>query len=369
MGKETQNTQTEILFGETLETDLFGNEVDLEEEAVEISEQKAEEQTVKGTKAKEEVQETIELPEVEEIVFLESEESEEKVVKGEKKQDSKESDDDTDYEGIYSTFVATGEWEEVEIEGEKTIDKETFLEIAKKQKELRLSKAKEEVLAVLTKDEKEMVEFKNNGGDLDTFVKTYNLKQQAENLDISTDRGQKYAVYAYYKNIVKWKDDRIQKHLSQLEKDLELEDEAKMAKEEIETITAREHESLKERNRLAAEKRKEDEDNFVETVKTTLKNGGFDTKTTNMIVRDFTDRDERGVTVIDRKYLELRNKPEELAELWSFLMDKEKFIEKISRKKVNESELESFKRIQINKKKKKNSSEEQHKEEGVLVFD
>lgn len=408
MSKETQETQ-EVLFGDTVETDLFGNEIDLEDDefAVEEPEQKEEVETP---------QKKVEQPksEEEEIIFVENEEEDEtlrkKEASGSKKKEAEEEegsekkkeveeeggeatskkekkseeeeeegaakkgDDAVDWDGIYNQMVASGEWEAVEIKGEdKTIDKETFLQISKEQKKARIAKEKEEVLNVLSDDEKEYLEYKKNGGNLSAFVKTFNFKQQAENLDISTEQGQKNAVYAYYKNVVKWKDDRIQKHIGQLEKDLELEDEAKMAKGEIETITAEDHKTIKEKAKADAERKQLAEQKFVETAKATLKEGGFDTKTSNLIVRDFTDRDERKLTAIDKKFLELRNNPDEMAELWSFLMDKDKFIEKVSQKKVNESELDSFTKIQINKSKSKKKASlvdsEDQEGETILTFE
>lgn len=277
--------------------------------------------------------------------------------------------DNTDYEGIYKALVASGEWEEVEIEGEdKTIDAETFKLIQKQQKENRLNAEKEKLLSVLSQDEKDFLEYKKNGGNALEFLKAQDFKQKAENLDISTDNGKKLAIYSYYRNFVGWSDEKTQKHINRIEKELELADEAQMAKDKIEEFTKAEFERIKAEAKQAKELRDKAENDFKESVKNNLKNKDYDTKKINSVIRDFTDRDERGYTAIDKKYLELRNNPEKVDELWQFLMNYEDFTKKISQKKVNEAQLDVFKTIKINKKSKENRQQKEEPTETELIL-
>lgn len=372
MSTKNQQEQQEIVFGEEIKTDLFGDpletfeEVKKEEVKVEKKKEDVESKEDKEKVKEEKVEEVVDEKNI--IDFGDDDEEEKKVEKKETEKVKKE-EDEIDYQALAEALVSSGQWKEFEIEGEdKKIDKETFENLLKEQTSLKETEAKEKVLSVLSNDEKEFLEFKKKGGDLESFVKTFDFKQKAENLDITTDQGKKGVIYSYYKNMIGWKDERIQKHLATIEKDLELDEEAEMAKSKIEEYGKNKHEEVKNQTAEAARLRKEAEDKYKEDVKSNLKEKGLDTKKSNIIIRDFTDRDEKGFTEVDKKYLELRNNPEKIDFLWSFLMDTDKFLEKISQKKVNEKELESFKKIKFNKKTKQNQHQEEEIEEGELIL-
>lgn len=375
---QQQNNQEVILGAEIDSIDIFGKPFTTELETKPEQKPEVKEEEVLETKPK--VEEGKEKPvvEVEESTSLfetkEEKEAREKkagVNKEKTEVKSEEGEDDVDYNSVYKAFVATGEWEEVEIEGEdKNIDKETFNYIAKEQAKRKREKVKEEVFKDLSEDEKAYFEHKKNGGNYLEFLKAHSFKQQAENIDISTDAGKKNAIYAYYKNIVGWSDEKTKNYINRIEKELELQQEAESAKEEIEKVTKADFEKVKENARQAKEARDVAENKFKEDVKTALKTEKIDTKKVNSIIRDVTDRDERNLSVIDKKYLEIRNNPEKIAELHSFLLDYENFTKKVSQKEVNKKGLEEFKKITFNKSGKKTEGREARveKEESDLLL-
>ena len=222
----------------------------------------------------------------------------------------------------------------------------------------------------MSSDEKDFLKFKKDGGDVHKFVKALGFQQRAENIDIKTEAGKKNAVYSYYKNFVGWTDEKVAKYITQIVKDLELDSEAEMSKNKIEEITKGEFEKVKADTALRAKDRSEAEVKFTDEVKDVLKEEKVETKRSNIIIRDMTQRDERGFTTIDSKFIEMRNDPKKISELWSFLMDNENFKKKVSQKKVNEEELKSFKGIKFTKKaegsRKKDSVKEEETED-ILI--
>jgi hypothetical protein len=356
-------TGDELIFGDISQVDVFGDPIEetsiIEEPPKE--EKKEEEEEVQLEEPKEE--------KVEEAQDLFAEESQE--------EEELQNSSGTDYKSIAQALIAVGEWDEdlaledeegnvIPISDLEDMDEETFNTFKAEQAKLKKQKLEEEVYGKLSTDEKEFIEFKKNGGNLDQFFQTYTRKQRVEDLDISTDQGKKTAIYSYYKNIVGWAPDKIQKHIQRLERDLELDEEAETAKAEIDTLVKAEHEALLERQKEIVKQRQEAEQKYKESIKDNLKQLSFDTKKINTVLRDVTERDENGFTAIDKKFLELRNNPEEIEFLYSALMDRENFIKKVSQKKVNEEKLKTFKTIKVNKKSK--SSVKAPEEEGNDIF-
>jgi hypothetical protein len=361
-------TGEDLIFGDISQVDIFGDEIQetsiIEEPPkTEVKEEIEEEEEDKPKKEKK--QETSEPIDI----FEDSSKEED--------EDTKSSD--TDYKSIAQALVAVGEWDEdlalededgnvIPISDLESMDEETFNTFKAAQAKSKKQKVEEEVYGKLSSDEKEFIEFKKNGGDLDEFLQTYTRKQRVESLDISTDAGKKTAIYSYYKNVVGWAPEKIQKHIQRLERDLELDEEAETAKAEIDTLVKSEHDALLKRQDEFVKQRQEAEQKYKENIKNNLKQFNFDPKKINTVLRDVTERDENGFTAIDKKFLELRNNPEEIEFLYSALMDRENFIKRVSQKKVNEEKLKTFKTIKVNKKSKSSVKTPEEGENDIFLI-
>jgi hypothetical protein len=275
---------------------------------------------------------------------------------------------DVDYENIARVLVEAGEWEEFEFEGvDGKITKEDFEQLRAEQQKIKLEKLREESF---DKDEKEFLEFKKNGGDIKAYVNSLTLIQTVDSkLDVTTDEGKKVAVATYYKQIVGWSDEKVNRHIARIEKDLELDEEAEMAEKEIKSRLKENHDNLIKEAQYKAAKIEEDNRTYKETLKETVKSKKFETKQVNQILRDVVEKDERGLAEVDKKYIELRNNPELIVDLWEYLFNREKLVEKIKKETATTNNREVFKKIVIGKRSKdtKNNSQDTNEKREVVV--
>jgi hypothetical protein len=289
--------------------------------------------------------------------------TEEKVVEA-----NTDDEGEVDYENVARILVESGEWEEFEFEGENgKITKEDFEQLRAEQQKARLEKLRE---TSFDKDEKEFLEFKKNGGDIKAYADSLTvIKNVDEKLDITTDRGKKVAIATYYKNFVGWKDEKINNYIAMVEKSLTLDEEAEMAEKEIKTKLQERHEALVEEAKERAAKIEEKDKEYKETLKEVAKNKKYETKQVNQILRDIVEKDETGLSAVDKKYVELRNNPELITDLWEYLFNKEKLIEKIKKEATTKNNRETFKKIVIGKRNKdtKATSQETNQKREVVV--
>lgn len=384
------NQQDELVFGDTITTDIFGDKV----EVVETVDKKPEDIDKEKVDNKKDV-ETPNGDETDEVkkdtdedlfdifgddVSTKDNNSKEKETvsdSNKKEENIDKGDDGVDYNVLAQVFIDSGEWEDFKLEdGRKfvdlvsngEIDESTFSEIKKQQDDWRAEKIKEDALGSLSDAEKQYLEYVKNGGNLQEFVKTYTLKERATEIDIKSDMGKKSAIYSYYKNMHDWDDNAIQKHIKRLEESMDLDEHAEMAKSKLEAVTAKNHEELVKQQAESARLRQEAEKKYIDTLKESLKSEKFTTKQTNSILKDFTERDERGFTEIDKRFLELRNNPEQTSFLWNVLMNTEDFIKNSTQKRVNEEKLKTFKILKFNKNSKKSKRVDNEKSTDEVEF-
>lgn len=336
----------DVIFGDiTSGVDIFGDPI---EGGVEL----VVETLDTNKKDKEEIVETDEILKDKETPVLLDEEEEEKPKKGK------------NYLELAKTLVEVGEWEDFELEeGVEELTEEDFKALKKEQTKLK----KEKTLEALDPDEKEFLDFKKKGGNIETYIQTLSLKNQAQNLDIETEEGKKTAIYAYYKNVVGWSDEKVLKHIGRVIEDLELDDEAEMAKGKIEEITAKQHQDLIERQNKIIEERENAKKAYKDGVNSKLKEKGVEKTLATKIVKAYTEEDDKGFTEIDRKYLELRNNPDLAEELYFFMTDINTYKEKIATKKANEEKLDTFKNIKFIKPQKQEKKKEEEVEDGIFI--
>ena len=264
------------------------------------------------------------------------------------------------YKNYVKTLVESGEWVFDGIEDENgeiipfedlEIDEELFNEIKKQQKEEIKGKVKEEIFSSLDDTEKEFLEFKKNGGDLQKYFQTLNTKKQITELDISTDGGKLLAMRTYYQNVLGKSAEWTEKYINRSIKAMEIDAEAEEAKSELDRIAAKQHEDVVKAQEKAALEAEKARVKATEDLKEKLKEDKLAVKEVNSIVKGFTEMDERGLTEIDKHYLTLRNDPTKAKLVWDMLTNPEEFIKKMAKKEVAEKDLKTFKTIKLARKK------------------
>ncbi len=300
----------------------------------------------------------------------------------------KKEEEGADYKDMVLAFIESGEWEFDAIEDEEgkviklsemDIDEDTFERLKQHNKEVVKEKVREELLGEMSEAEKEFIEFKNTGGDLDKYVAAYKIKQTAAAIDISTDEGKVNVIRAYYQNLLKKSPEWTEKHLKRVIATMDLDEESKIAKDEITAFTNRQHEEVvlkqkevaQERERLETEARNEynkEVEEYKKTVETQLKENGVNGKKVSAILKSFTDKDERGLTELDKLYLNMKKNPEQTLFLYEALTNPDELSKSEVKKQIAKKQLSTFKTLKFKKQTKNNNTVKEKEGNDEVLF-
>jgi hypothetical protein len=304
------------------------------------------------------------------LVFANEEEVEtKKEAKKKTEQALFDADEDFDYTALARQNIKAGIWEEYEDSETLVLDKEMFKQLVELQESTKKDKIKNTIFEGLDSDEKEFLEFKRNGGDIDQYYISRSRKQAVQTLDISTDNGKVSAIYTYYKNIVGWDDDKIKKHISTVAKDLTIDEEAQYAKDKLEKLVVEENNNLVESQRKAAEAQKEQLNAYKGSLKEVMKQYGFDNNKIKTVTESFLNRDsESGLSPIDQTYLSYKGDPKKAIDLYNFLTDQDKFVADAAKKLVDGKTKDTFLKLKTTQKESTDPSKIEHSKKRIQLF-
>lgn len=244
-------------------------------------------------------------------------------------------DKDSVYKASIEYYKSIGRLpEDFELEDGAVLDDDSYTQILDYKDEYTYNLIKEEVRAEF-KDKlgDNIIKFLENGGDYTKFAELAKEQSAILELNIATDSGQKAIVAKYYKEILGWKPEKIEKHIDRLYNDGELQEEATDLKEKFDEYFNEEQAELVERQ----EKQKQNELKMLEKQKSNffkvLTDKGLSQKDTSEYVQFvFEDGyklpDGSLITPLDYEILKIQRNPEELSDLVQFLKDKEGYIKK-----------------------------------------
>lgn len=349
MDNKDLNTD-DVLFGDIVSgnTDFFGEEIETEEQEAKI---------VETPEKKEEAKTEIEVEPVNdtEDLFGENLKEEEKSKEDKVEKIEKEVDKETesvDYLKRTRELIAQGIWEDIEgIEDLEELTEEDYEELKTQQKEFQAEQIKEKVLSELDEDEKEFLEYKKAGGNLEKYTLSLFNKRKASQLDITTVQGKKEALFEELTTLQGLSKEEALEDIAVFEKAGKLEEKAEKAFERIQKVTKENHTKLVQEQKQREQEVEQRRTKFIEDTKNSLKENGLDTKKVNQVLKNVSQLDENGYTEIDKAFLSVRNDPKKIKALHDFLLDYDNFEKSISQKKVNDDKLTTVKKLKFRKRK------------------
>jgi len=284
-------------------------------------------------------------------------------------------DKDSMYKASIEYFKSIGKLpEDFELEEGTVLDDDGYAQVLDYKDEYTYNLIKEEVRAEYTeKLGDNIIKFLENGGDYSKFAELVKEQSTILELNIATDSGQKAIVSKYYKEILGWRDEKIEKHIDRLFNDGELQEEATDLKAKFDEHYNQEQADLVARQ----ERQKQKELKMLETQKTNfskvLTEKGLSQKdTTEYINYVFEDGyklpDGSIITPLDYEILLIQRDPEKLSELVQFLKDKEGYIKKKAIEINNPKIDKTFSTIIKNKAKLKGDVNEAPKQQQKVKF-
>ena len=195
-----------------------------------------------------------------------------------------------------------------------------------------------------------VIKFLENGGDYKQFAQLAQEQNKIEELNLSSESGQKAIVKKYYSDVLKWSETRVEKHIDRLFNDGDLEEEATELKSKFDEYyqdrqneLVEQQEKFRKQQELQIQKQKE---NFQNSLKT---KGIKDKELNDLVDFVYTDKyklpDGTILPELDLKILQIQRQPEELADLVMFLKDKEGYLKKKAIEINNEKVDKTFKAI------------------------
>tara|TARA_S200002703_G_scaffold8860_1_gene8830 strand:+ start:13668 stop:14849 length:1182 start_codon:yes stop_codon:yes gene_type:complete len=261
-----------------------------------------------------------------------------------------------DYQSAAEQLISTGFWEDFEGRDGLEIDKDTFEQLSKQQDEWKKQNIGSSIYNSLDPAEREYLDFKRMGGDLDTYYQSKTKVERVNNLDLDSEQGKLSAIYTYYKNFVGWNDDKINKYIGKLDSN-DLEEEAGTAAAHVQAHVQKQHAQMMQQQQILAEKRNNAISNYKKNVRSVLKNQQVNDRQARQVVKSLTNIDPKtGFTAVDEAYLSFRNDPERSVLLYRFLSDPESFINEVSSDKQQEERKKLF--FELKKKGKTNEKKD-----------
>jgi tetratricopeptide (TPR) repeat protein len=254
---------------------------------------------------------------------------------------------------------------------EVDIDKDTFADIVKNYIEELKEKAKDESLSGVSDITKKIIEIDKAGGDVTKVLELYDkVMSPLEKMDIATEDGQIQAIYMLNKAKGMSEDDIANLIDAYKQKGI-LEEKAIESKDAI----SKAFEQLMEDEKKRAEQQKQEFEKTIKqyrkSLREKLKERGLGSRVIDTIVSMATDFDESGRTKIDEMFDTKKMNPEEAAELYHFLVDKEGYLKNKLSETVNKEKLNVMKKLRLSKKSnsKKNVDGFKKKDKHVIEFD
>lgn len=366
--EEKANTKTETVISNQIEQfdieDINDDEEEVEEE---VKKPKKEQKQQQKVEEEEEEEEEIE------------EEKKEKKKPAQKKDNEEVSSEVTSVlKSTVDYLVQSGIWQDFEGREDLEITEEIYAKLVARQDQLRVQDMFGEMIDRTGPFGKAIIEFVSSGGNPDEIIDLFKEQKQVESISVDSVEGQKEMIRHYYSDVLGWKSEKIEKFINSRLVEDELESEAKEAKELFGNYYKKEAERLTKDQEAFVQKQKDAEQAFEQNIKTAIKDRKDLHPNDKRMVEDYLlNYDQRlpNGNLVNKFYLnfaKMQQNPQDYIDLVMFVMDKQKFVQKLQTQEKNKATEEAFKFIKGNgavSTKKGTTYDQVKKQEKVTSFD
>jgi hypothetical protein len=275
-------------------------------------------------------------------------------------------------------LIEQGAWEDFDGREEMDLDEETYAKLVIEQDKRRVQSMFDEMVDSTGTFGKAIIDFVKNGGNPDEIIDLFKEQKQIESINIDSLDGQKEIIKHYYTEVMGWKPEKADKYISNLVLADELEEEAKDVKESIGAFYQKEAQRLNAEREEFAARQKEAEQAFESNIRSAVKERKDLTPTERKTVEEYLLRYDQKLpngNMVNKFYVnfaKMQANPADYIDLVLFVMDKQKFVQKVATKEKTEADANAFKFIKGNgavSSKKGSSYEQMRKNDKVTGFD
>lgn len=288
--------------------------------------------------------------------------------KPEDKTDEKTDTDESVKEVLKNTvdyLIKSGQWVDFKDREELDITPEVYGKIVLEQNNLRVKEMFDELVDETGEYGKAIISFVKSGGDPDKIIDIFKEQKEIESFDTKTPEGGKLLVNKYYKEVLGWKPEKIERHISGLVAKDELETEVSEVEELYQEHTKKELEKVNREREEYLRQQEEREAAFTKNISTAVNSRkDLNEKEKKLIQKSILDRQNKlpnGNVVSDFyiKFAEMQADPNEYVDFVQFVMFKQAYIDKIKNEISNKAVDKTFNFVKGNAALNKKAASEQ----------
>jgi hypothetical protein len=260
-------------------------------------------------------------------------------------------------------LVDSGFWQDFEGREDLEITEEIYADLAARQSQAAAYEIVNELIDSTGDYGRAIIGHIKNGGNPDDVLDIFKEQKEVQQIDTSTNEGKQAKIEKYYKEVLHWKPEKVNKHIKRTIEDDELDTEF----EEVNTMYEEHYQSRLEEINQETEKQKQQELVRKERFKTSIRsaiqsNSEFTEREKRVIensILDFRHKLDNGQRVNDfyLKFAELQSNPETYIDLVNYVMNgKDSIVSKIKKQEETAANKKVFSFTKGNQAIKKPSS-------------
>lgn len=251
-------------------------------------------------------------------------------------------------------LISQGLWSDFDGRSDLKIDEATYAELAAKQTQHMAYSIVDELINETGDYGKAIISHIKAGGNPDEIIDLFKEQKSIETYDTSDESGKQGLIEKYYKEVLGWKPEKVNKIVKRLVEDNEIESEFTEVKEHYDKHYQERLEKVQEDQRNAEKEQRSRQQAFINNIRTALKEESNIPEKDKAVIAssilDFKHKLDNGQKVNDfyLKFSEMQNDPKQYIKLVRFVMNPEAYEQQLSKKKETEIAAKTFNFIKGN---------------------
>lgn len=245
-------------------------------------------------------------------------------------------------------LIQSGKWVDFEGREDLEITDEVYADLAAKQDEYRVSKLFNELVDSTGDYGKAIISHIKSGGNPDEIIDLFKEQKLLQQIDTSTEVGKQSMIEKYYKEVLGWKPEKVERTVKRLITDNEIDTEFTDVKEMYDKHYQEQLQQTQEKAKQQELENTQRQATFVNNIKSALQQDTSLTENDKSLIQNsvfnFKHTLPNGQKVNDFyvKFAELQADPKEYIEFVRYVMDKENYKKSLRREEKTVANKNAF---------------------------
>jgi hypothetical protein len=245
-------------------------------------------------------------------------------------------------------LIQSGKWVDFEGREDLELTDEVYADLVVKQDEYRVSKMFNELVDSTGDYGKAIISHIKNGGNPDEIIDIFKEQKQLQQIDTSTEVGKQSMIEKYYKEVLGWKPEKVERTVKRLITDNEIDTEFTDVKEMYDKHYQEQLQQTQEKAKQQELENTQRQATFVNNIKSALQQDTSLTENDKSLIQNsvfnFKHTLPNGQKVNDFyvKFAELQADPKEYIEFVRYVMDKENYKKSLRREEKTVANKNAF---------------------------